>query len=727
MSAQHSHDHVTPAPCCGGAPATPTAPVFAPGAGEQVSRIHIEQMDCPTEERLIRQRLTGMAGVGTLHFNLLQRVLSVSHLPERREAVLTAISELGFSPRLLVDDHRPEASAGKPWWPLALAGGVALLAEIVHFASGPVWLGALLALLAIALSGIDTYRKGWVALRHRTLNINALMSIAVTGAVLIGQWPEAAMVMVLFAIAEHIEARSLGRAREAISSLLALAPEQASVQLEDGSWAVRASSDVALGARVRVRPGERIALDGEVVSGRSAVNQAPITGESMPVDKQQGDPVFAGTINQNGTLEYRVTAVAGQTTLARIIHAVEQAQSDRAPTQRFVDRFAAIYTPVVCLLALLMAVLPPLLTDAGWYEWIYRALVLLVVACPCALVISTPVTIVSALAAGARRGLLIKGGVHLEQGGQIDLIALDKTGTLTEGRPVQTDFQLLAGSDADAAQQRAASLAARSDHPVSRALAKANSQPLLTVDDFAALPGQGVSGLINGERYWLGNARLAEARGLLSATLQERLGLLEREGKSLVLLIGEDQVLALFAVADTLKRGSRDAIRELHTLGVESIILSGDNAPTVQAIATQVGIDRAHGNLLPDDKLALIRQARARGKRVAMVGDGINDTPALAAADIGFAMAAAGSDSAIETADVALMDDDLRKLPAFISLSRRTLRVLRQNIWLALGIKAVFVALTLTGSATMWMAVFADMGVSLLVVFNGLRLLRYPL
>jgi Cd2+/Zn2+-exporting ATPase len=701
--------------------------VFAPGAGEQVSRIHIEQMDCPTEERLIRQRLTGMAGVGTLHFNLLQRVLSVSHLPERREAVLTAINELGFSPRLLVDDHRPEASAGKPWWPLALAGGVALLAEIVHFASGPVWLGALLALLAIALSGIDTYRKGWVALRHRTLNINALMSIAVTGAVLIGQWPEAAMVMVLFAIAEHIEARSLGRAREAISSLLALAPEQASVQLEDGSWAVRASSDVALGARVRVRPGERIALDGEVVSGRSAVNQAPITGESMPVDKQQGDPVFAGTINQNGTLEYRVTAVAGQTTLARIIHAVEQAQSDRAPTQRFVDRFAAIYTPVVCLLALLMAVLPPLLTDAGWYEWIYRALVLLVVACPCALVISTPVTIVSALAAGARRGLLIKGGVHLEQGGQIDLIALDKTGTLTEGRPVQTDFQLLAGSDADAAQQRAASLAARSDHPVSRALANANSQPLLTVDDFAALPGQGVSGLINGERYWLGNARLAEARGLLSATLQERLGLLEREGKSLVLLIGEDQVLALFAVADTLKRGSRDAIRELHTLGVESIILSGDNAPTVQAIATQVGIDRAHGNLLPDDKLALIRQARARGKRVAMVGDGINDTPALAAADIGFAMAAAGSDSAIETADVALMDDDLRKLPAFISLSRRTLRVLRQNIWLALGIKAVFVALTLTGSATMWMAVFADMGVSLLVVFNGLRLLRYPL
>ncbi|WP_341708094.1 heavy metal translocating P-type ATPase [Halopseudomonas sp.] len=724
MSAHHAHDHVSQAnSCCSAESALPDREL-EPAAGEQVSRIHIEQMDCPTEEGLIRQRLAGMAGVGQLQFNLLQRVLSVSHLPQRRDAVIAAISELGFSPRLLVEDARPDAVRSQPWWPLALAGAVALAAEVVHFADGPGWLGALLALLAIALSGIDTYRKGWVALRHRTLNINALMSIAVTGAVLIGQWPEAAMVMVLFAIAEHIEARSLGRARDAISGLLALAPEQASVQQDDGSWREVAAADVVVGTRVRVRPGERVALDGEVVSGRSTVNQAPITGESMPVDKQTGDSVFAGTINQNGTLEYRVTAAASQSTLARIIHAVEEAQSEQAPTQRFVDRFAARYTPAVCLLALLMAVLPPLFTDAGWYEWIYRALVLLVVACPCALVISTPVTIVSALAAGARKGLLIKGGVHLEQGGQLDLIALDKTGTLTEGRPVQTDFQLLDGLDAAAAQQLAASLAARSDHPVSRALADANRQPLLEVDDFTALPGQGVSGLINGERHYLGNARLAVARGLMTTALQERLSDLEREGKSLVVLCSEQQALGLFAVADTLKPGSRDAIRELHALGVDSLILSGDNAPTVQAIATQVGIDHAYGNLLPEDKLTLIKAQGGKGRIVGMVGDGINDTPALAAADIGFAMAAAGSDSAIETADVALMDDDLRKLPAFIRLSRRTLGVLRQNIWLALGIKAVFVALTLMGVATMWMAVFADMGVSLLVVFNGLRLLR---
>ena len=564
--------------CCASASAVPTANL-QPHEGSVLSRIRIVQMDCPTEERLLREVLEARPEVLELHFNLLQRVLTVRHQPHSLDAVLAGIDSLGFTPQLLGDEPAP-AAPQRPWWPLAVAGALALGAEVSHWLAQPVWLSALLALAAIAVGGLDTYRKGWVAVHHRTLNINALMSIAVTGAALIGQWPEAAMVMVLFSLAEQIEARSLARARDAIGGLLALAPEQASVLQADGSWAQQLVTEVPVGAQVRVGPGERIALDGEVLEGRSSVDQAPITGESMPVDKQQGDPVFAGTINQNGTLEYRVTAVAGQTTLARIIHAVEQAQSDRAPTQRFVDRFAAIYTPVVCLLALLMAVLPPLLTDAGWYEWIYRALVLLVVACPCALVISTPVTIVSALAAGARRGLLIKGGVHLEQGGQIDLVALDKTGTLTEGRPVQTDFQLLAGSDADAAQQRAASLAARSDHPVSRALANANSQPLLTVDDFAALPGQGVSGLINGERYWLGNARLAEARGLLSATLQERLGLLEREGKSLVLLIGEDQVLALFAVADTLKRGSRDAIRELHTLGVESIILSGDNAPT---------------------------------------------------------------------------------------------------------------------------------------------------
>ena len=708
--------------CCAAASAAPTADL-QPHEGSVLSRIRIVQMDCPTEERLLREVLEARPEVLELHFNLLQRVLTVRHQPQSLDAVLAAIDSLGFTPQLLGDEPAPAAPL-RPWCPLAVAGALALGAEVSHWLAQPVWLSALLALAAIALGGLDTYRKGWVAVRHRTLNINALMSIAVTGAALIGQWPEAAMVMVLFSLAEQIEARSLARARDAIGGLLALAPEQASVLQADGSWAQQLVTEVPVGAQVRVGPGERIALDGEVLEGRSSVDQAPITGESMAVDKQPGATLYAGTINQYGSLVYRSTATAGGTTLARIIEAVEQAQAQRAPTQRLVDRFAARYTPAVCLLALLVAVVPPLLLDGLWLDWIYRALVLLVVACPCALVISTPVTIVSALAAGARRGILIKGGAYLELGGKLNLVALDKTGTLTEGRPKQTDFELLAGDSPEQVEQLAASLATRSEHPVSRALASACSLPRLEVAEFTAQPGQGVSGLIDGQRYHLGNSRLLDQLGLREDALGWRVQLLQREGKSVVLLCTDQQVLALFAVADTLKAGSRDAVRELHALGVETLMLSGDNAPTVQAMATQVGIEQARGNLLPADKLDAIRAERERGRCVAMVGDGINDTPALAAADMGFAMAAAGTDTAIETADVALMDDDLRKLPAFIRLSRQTLRVLRQNIWLALGCKAVFLGLTLAGAATLWMAVFADLGVSLMVVANGLRMLR---
>jgi len=708
--------------CCASASAVPTANL-QPHEGSVLSRIRIVQMDCPTEERLLREVLEARPEVLELHFNLLQRVLTVRHQPHSLDAVLAGIDSLGFPPQLLGDEPAP-AAPQRPWWPLAVAGALALGAEVSHWLAQPVWLSALLALAAIAVGGLDTYRKGWVAVHHRTLNINALMSIAVTGAALIGQWPEAAMVMVLFSLAEQIEARSLARARDAIGGLLALAPEQASVLQADGSWAQQLVTEVPVGAQVRVGPGERVALDGEVLEGRSSVDQAPITGESMPVDKQPGATLYAGTINQYGSLVYRSTATAGGTTLARIIEAVEQAQAQRAPTQRLVDRFAARYTPAVCLLALLVAVVPPLLLDGLWLDWIYRALVLLVVACPCALVISTPVTIVSALAAGARRGILVKGGAYLELGGKLNLVALDKTGTLTEGRPKQTDFELLGGDSPEQVEQLAASLAARSEHPVSRALASACSLPRLEVTEFTAQPGQGVSGLIDGQRYHLGNSRLLDQLGLREDALGWRVQLLQREGKSVVLLCTDQQVLALFAVADTLKAGSRDAVRELHALGVETLMLSGDNAPTVQAMATQVGIEQARGNLLPADKLDAIRAERERGRCVAMVGDGINDTPALAAADMGFAMAAAGTDTAIETADVALMDDDLRKLPAFIRLSRQTVRVLQQNIWLALGCKAVFLGLTLAGAATLWMAVFADLGVSLMVVANGLRMLR---
>ncbi|MEO9330937.1 heavy metal translocating P-type ATPase [Pseudomonas guguanensis] len=697
--------------------------------GAFTTRIHIEQMDCPTEERLIRDALGRLPGVAGLQFNLLQRMLTVSHDEGALAQVVPAIRALGFTPR--VEDEgaarQPVAApAKKPWWPLALAGVLATASELVHFmALGPDWLVAVLALAAIGLCGLTTYKKGWIALKNRNLNINALMSIAVTGAVLIGQWPEAAMVMVLFTLAELIEARSLQRARNAIASLMDLAPPRATRRQADGSWQEVDVQAVAVGDVLRVRPGERIGLDGEVIAGASTVDQAPITGESLPLDKGVGDTLFAGTINQAGALEYRVTAAARDTTLARIIHAVEEAQGSRAPTQRFVDRFARIYTPVVFAFALAVAVLPPLLAGGAWLDWVYRALVLLVVACPCALVISTPVTIVSGLAAAARKGILIKGGVYLENGRHLALLALDKTGTLTHGKPVQTDCLSLGGGDAQQHALWAASLAARSDHPVSQALARAlEGQAAAEVDAFEALPGRGIRGRIDGRLLHLGNHRLVEDLGLCSPALEQRLEALERQGRSVVLLCDEQRALMLFAVADTLRQTSHEAVQQLHALGVRTCMLSGDNAHTVAAIAEQVGIDEARGDLLPADKLAWVEACQARGQVVGMVGDGINDAPALAKAQIGFAMGAAGTDTAIETADVALMDDDLRKIPAFVRLSRQTHAILVQNIVLALGIKAIFLALTLAGEATMWMAVFADMGVSLLVVFNGLRLLR---
>ncbi len=728
-SPSDAHDHAAHSGCSHGAAAPAQVQLTdAPSADATLSLFRIQQMDCPTEQTLIQNRLGKLEGVQQLEFNLINRVLGVRHVLADTQPIVSAIESLGMSAEAMQegDAQAAPAAVAKPWWPLALSGVAAFAAEALHLSGlAPTWLIALVALVAILSCGLTTYKKGWIALKNFNLNINALMSIAVTGAVLIGQWPEAAMVMFLFTVAELIEAKSLDRARNALSGLMRLAPDTATVQQADGRWLEQGVETIELGALLRVRPGERIGLDGEVVSGQSSVDQAPITGESLPVEKAKGDKVFAGTINQAGSLEYRVTAAAGQSTLARIIHAVEQAQGARAPTQRFVDRFSRVYTPTVFLIAVLVALVPPLYSGLPWFDWIYRALVLLVVACPCALVISTPVTIVSGLTAAARRGILIKGGVYLESGHRLKVIALDKTGTLTYGKPVQTDFLALVPEFATRAQALAASLAERSDHPVSRAIAQAlPDAPRAPVDAFNALPGRGVSGFVDGQRYHLGNHRLVEELGLCSPALEAQLDTFERQGKTVVLLLDASGPLALFAVADTVKDSSREAIAQLHAMGIETLMLTGDNPHTAAAIATQVGIDQAQGNLLPEDKLKAIETLVASGRKVGMVGDGINDAPALARADIGFAMAAAGTDTAIETADVALMDDDLRKIPAFIRLSRQTRAILLQNISLALGIKAVFLLFTFAGMATLWMAVFADMGVSLLVVFNGMRLLR---
>ncbi|SAL00790.1 heavy metal-(Cd/Co/Hg/Pb/Zn)-translocating P-type ATPase [Caballeronia arationis] len=695
------------------------------------TQIRILQMDCPTEEAQIRKKLAGISSVTGMEFNLMQRVLTVVHKPEALPTVLEGLRSLGFTPELPGPDEQPASilqPEQKPWWPLALAGVIAVASEAASWLGQPSLLVAALALLAVAGSGLTTYKKGWIAIRIGNLNINALMSIAVTGALLLGQWPEAAMVMVLFTIAELIEAKSLDRARNAIQGLVRLAPEKATVKQIDGTWAEVDANSVALGAVVRVKPGERIGLDGEITSGRSSINQAPITGESLPVEKAEGDTVYAGTINESGSFEYKVTAAANNATLARIIHAVEEAQGSKAPTQQFVDQFARIYTPIVFVVAIAVAIVPPLLFSGSWFDWIYKALVLLVIACPCALVISTPVSIVSGLAAAARRGILIKGGTYLEQGRKLKWLALDKTGTITHGKPVQTEFDLRV-TDVDVALVRslAASLSGRSDHPVSMAVARAAETDNITqypVEEFEAIPGRGVRGLVDGRNYSLGNHRLVEELGCCSAELEERLDALERQGKTVVMLIDKVRVLALFAVADTVKDSSREAISELHNLGVRTAMLTGDNPHTAQAIAQQVGIDEAEGNQLPEDKLRAVERLSGGPAMVGMVGDGINDAPALARADIGFAMGAMGTDTAIETADVALMDDDLRKIPAFIRLSKATHSILIQNITLAFGIKAVFLVLTLAGLGTMWMAVFADVGASLLVVGNGLRLLR---
>ena len=536
------------------------------------------------------------------------------------------------------------------------------------------------------------------------------------------------MVMALYAIAELIEAKAVDRARNAIKGLLALAPDTAEVQQQAG-WQTMPVKSVELGAIVRIKPGERVPLDGVVTVGNSTINQAPVTGESIPVDKAVGDAVFAGTINETGALEFKVTAAANNSTLARIIHAVEQAQGTRAPTQRLVDRFAGVYTPVVFALALAVVVLMPLLTSVTWMDAAYKALVLLVIACPCALVISTPVTVVSGLAAAAKKGILIKGGVHLETARKLKAIALDKTGTITEGKPKLVEWLLVDASANKTEMGRIAlSLAANSDHPVSKAIAAGlvaqNAEQAVSVDGFAALVGRGVQGAIQGQDYVMGNHRLIEERGQCSPSLEAVLKTYEEAGRTVTLLASTAGVLALFAVADTIKNSSKAAITDLKDLGVTPVMLTGDNAATAKALAVQAGIDDARGNLLPEDKLTAIKDMQQRYGATGMSGDGINDAPALAQADIGFAMGGMGTDIAMEAADVVIMNDDLRRIASTIRLSRDTHAVLWQNIALALGIKAVFLVLAVFGTATMWMAVFADMGASLLVVFNGLRLLR---
>ena len=689
----------------------------------------IEGMDCREEVDILERRLAKLPGLESLSPDLIGQRLRVSYDAAKVStgAIVEAVAETGM--RAWLEHERPSATepAARARQALVVVSGVALAVGFGLRLSGlPVGAYIPAFVTAILAGGIYTVRRAWSAARVFSLDINVLMLLAVLGAMAIGEWEEGATVIFLFALAQLLEARSMARARHAIRALMDLSPVEALVHRNGADCRVPIDQ-VAVGETVVVRPGEKIPLDGEVVSGQSSVNQAPITGESLPIDKSPGQQVFAGTINGRGALEIRVTRLGQDTTLARIVSLVETAQARRAPAQVFVERFARYYTPAVIALASALAVVPPLF-GAPIDDWTYRALVLLVISCPCALVISTPVSVVSALAAAARKGVLIKGGAHLERTGTVRCVAFDKTGTLTQGIPRVVDVIPLTGTPSEEILRVAASVEARSEHPIAQAIVK-HAQGSGVVPGASvgcrALPGLGAEAEVDGRQALVGNHRLFEDRGLCTPEIHASLDRLAADGRTAVLVARQDRALGVIGVADELREASRHAIAMLRRQGVKRVVmLTGDHRGTALAIARGLDLDEVRADLLPEDKVRAVEDLRRDYGTVAMVGDGVNDAPALAAADVGIAMGVAGSDAALETADVALMADELLKIPFAVRLSRATLRNIKTNVALSLSLKAVFLVMTVIGASTLWMAVLADMGASLFVIANGLRLLR---
>jgi Cd2+/Zn2+-exporting ATPase len=686
---------------------------------------------CSTEEGVLRKYLDAVVGRDRYTFNQVTGELRVAPGVEPARA-MQGIRDAGFTarekraavpPAPFLERHRQVLVAAAASL-LALAG-MALQQTSLH---SLVPRAVLLA--AIITGGWPIARKGWKALRTRTLDMNVLMTAAVVGAAAIGKWDEAAAVIVLFSVALILESYSVARTRNAIRSLLALSPEKANVVREGKEERVAADA-VVPGDRVVIRPGERIPVDGIVVEGASAVTQAAITGESMPVAKAPGDSIFAGSINERGSLTIAVTHRFEDTMLARIVSLVEEAQQERAPVQHFVDRFAAIYTPAVFLFAVLLALLPPVFLHEPFVDWLYRALVVLVIACPCALVISTPVTIVSALTNAARHGILVKGGKYLETVAEVRAIAFDKTGTLTEGKPRVTDVVAFDSMPRDEVLRLVAAIEVRSEHPFASAvLAEAARRGIVTdtvrIERFEALPGRGVRAMIDGRTYTLGNRALCEEQGYSTPGVQDMLSRLSRDGASVIVLGRDGAALGAAAFRDTARQNSASVVKELEALGIRRLVmLSGDSESTAMHVASQVGLGHTAGGLLPDQKVAAVRKLMREHGTVAMVGDGINDAPALATASVGIAMGVTGTDAALENASIILMTDNLSHLPHLFSLSRKTMAIVRQNIIFALTVKLVFLLLSVSGAATLWMALLADDGAALAVIVNGLRMLSY--
>lgn len=591
---------------------------------------------------------------------------------------------------------------------------------------------SLLFVAAIVIGGYSLFKVGFQNLIRLDFDMKTLMTVAVIGAAFIGEWAEASIVVILFAISEALERYSMDRARQSIRSLMDIAPKEALVR-RNGQEQLISVDDIAVGDTMIVKPGQKIAMDGMVVNGYSAVNQAAITGESVPVGKTVNDEVFAGTLNEEGLLEVKVTKLVEDTTIAKIIHLVEEAQGERAPSQAFVDKFAKYYTPIIMAVAALVAIVPPLLFDASWETWVYQGLAVLVVGCPCALVISTPISIVSAIGNAAKKGVLVKGGVYLEEMGAIKAIAFDKTGTLTKGVPVVTDFEVLNKQvNEKELLSIVTALEYRSQHPLASAIMKkADAENIsyssVLVEDFSSITGKGIKGTVEGTTYYIGSPILFNELGAASAdaNLEQNVTALQNQGKTAMIIGTEQTILAVIAVADEVRESSKAVIQKLHQMGIKkTIMLTGDNKGTGNAIGQQIGVTEIQAELMPEDKLNFIKRLRAEYGNVAMIGDGVNDAPALAASTVGIAMGGAGTDTAMETADVVLMGDDLSKLPFTVKLSRKSLNIIKANIAFAIGIKAIALLLVIPGWLTLWIAIMSDMGATLLVALNSLRLMR---
>lgn len=698
--------------------------------GYHTSVYRVEGMDCADCAAKLEKKILNMPGVRTAIVNFGAGKLTVEH-SLTDSAIMKVVQEAGYQ---AVRDNgitRPGTHPTEAWWrkPRTLAtivSGVFLGAAMLVD-----WFGASnsfvipLYLIAMVIGGYHVAKSGLYGLKSLTLDTNFLMTIAAVGAVAIGEYSEGATVVFLFSLGNTLQAYTLDKTRESIRALMELAPREALVR-RDGQELRLPVEEIIVGDVIIVKPGERIAMDGTVASGISTVNQAAITGESMPVDKQTGDSVYAGTVNEQGALEVLVTKLAADSTLAKIMHMVEEAQAEKAPMQQFVDVFAKYYTPAVIVASISLMIVPPLIFNQPFDLWFYRALVLLVISCPCALVISTPVSIVSAIGNASRRGVLIKGGAHLEQMGQIRAVAFDKTGTLTIGKPVVTDVIPLGNMGPDNVIHLAAAVEKWSEHPLAQAIvAQTKGVAVKQAAKFKALIGRGAQADVDGQTVYVGNRRLFEEIGHALAQYESQLMTLEQQGKT-VMLVGTDKdLLGIIAVADTLRENSAEALSALRAAGVQTMaMLTGDNKRVAAAIADKLNIDTFYSELLPEDKVSALKQMARKYGSVAMVGDGVNDAPALATANVGIAMGVAGSDTALETADIALMSDDLSKLAYVMKLSRKTVAIIKQNISFSLIIKLLFVIGTFAGFINLWLAVIADTGASLLVTINGMRLAR---